>query len=108
VAYERVKPTYSLLCWNFGSYLIVLHNRTGSFVNNNNSNNNNNNNNNKGLQFTPNSLSCISSISIKLLNGNTNYVIRIRCHEKYCFIHIIPDAISIGMDNGVSCNFITY
>ena len=62
----------------------------------------------KGLQFTPNSLSCISSSSIKLLNRNTNYIIRIRSHEKYCFIRNIQDAISVGLDNGVSRNFITY
>ena len=37
---------YSFLCWNFGSYHTLLPNRTGSFVNK------------KGLQFTPNSLSC--------------------------------------------------
>jgi len=62
----------------------------------------------KSLQFTPNSLPCINSSSIKLLNRNTKYVIRIRSHEKYCFIHIIQDAISVGLGNGVSRNFITY
>jgi hypothetical protein len=80
----------SLLRWNSESCDRVLYNRTDSFVSDK-----------ERLTLTPNLHSCISLISIQFLDGNTNYMIRIRSHEKYHFIHNNQGTVSIGLDNRV-------